>query len=418
MVELTPPSRTSSLESTPKRYVRGILIGFALYYVSLSFFWGFGSLYLFKDIGEMGEPSLVLIGLVGGLPTLIGLVTVNFWGYLSDRWRRRRPIMLLGFAAQILAFIIYLFVIDSFTFLVVACIASLFSTSAVPMANAYLTEARSFKGEAVGLLLATNSIGWSIGAFGGGVLYDIMGMNSLFLIGAITNIMGGFIILIFVREIPNTIILEISGGENPTPTDTVESTHSPRLKIRYLLILCLAICLGQLGINSFSFFFGIFLVSDLGGTVAMVGLANGLASLTGLVVTFAAGYGSDRFGRKPIILLGFSGYTLFFLIYLTVADPWIALMLWTLPFYALVYTAGHSVAADVTLSTQRGRAMTLVITAFSLGSGFGPIIGGALVQLLTGILRWNMLLAVALNAVALILVLFFVPETLRHARKH
>lgn len=415
MVALATPSKAPSLEQVPQRYILGILIGFALYHVSLSFFWGFGSFYLFTDIGES---SLILIGLVGGLPTLVSLVTINFWGFLSDWWRRRRPIMLFGFAAQTVAFTIYLFVVDSFTFLMVACFASLFAAAAVPMANAYLTEARTYKGRAVGLLLATNSIGWSFGAFGGGFLYDLIGMNGLFLLGAIIYMAGGFIILIFVREIPHKTPKEISLTEHSTPVDTVESVSSPRFPLRFLLILCLAIGIGSVGVRGFGFFLGIYLVSEIGGTAAMIGIANGLASSIGLVVTFAAGYGSDRFGRKIILILGFLGYALFFLIYSAITNPWLATILWMLPFYPLAYTAGHSSAADVSHSTHRGRAMTLVTTAFSIGAGFGPIIGGALVQFLTGTFRGNMLLAAALNATALLLVLFFVPETLRRARKH
>ncbi len=415
MVALLMPSEAPSSPEIPRRFILGILVGFGLYHVSMSFFWVFGSIYLFQDIGES---SLILIGLVGGLPILISLVTVNFWGFISDRWQRRRPIMLFGFAAQIAAFTIYLFVNNSVTFLLVACLVSLFTAAAIPMANTYLTEARTHKGEAVGLLLASDSIGWTFGAFGGGFLYDIIGMNGLFLLGAIIIAVGGSIILIFVREIPHKTIKEMNPEKSLKPNDSGEADGNPRFPLGFLLTLCLAIGIGHTGVRCFAYFLGIYLVSEIGGTAAMIGIANGGATFTGLLVTFAAGYGSDRFGRKTIILLGYIGYTLFFLVYSTITNPWVATILWMMPFYPLAYTAAHSAAADISHSSHRGRAMTLVATAFSLGSGFGPIVGGAFVQFLFGTLRGNILLAAALNGAASLLVLFLVPETLRRARKH
>jgi MFS family permease len=171
--------------------------------------------------------------------------------------------------------------------------------------------------------------------------------------------------------------------------------------------------LGTLGVNTFSYFYGIYLLHEIGGTPAMLGIGNGFASLSGLGLTLLAGYGSDRIGRKPVILLGFAGYTIFYVVFALVFDPWVTTLLWVIPVYPLVYTGSYGAAADVSSLTRRGRAMTAVATAFSIGTGIGPIVGGALVQMVTASLRSNMLLAAASNVFALLLVLVFLPETLR-----
>ena len=149
----------------------------------------------------------------------------------------------------------------------------------------------------------------------------------------------------------------------------------------------------------------------------MLGLANGFAALTGLVFTLAAGYGSDRYGRRPIILLGFAAYAIFMIVYIFVVNPWIATILWIIPLYPLVYTASYAAAADLSKVTRRGRAMSTIATANSLGSGIGPIIGGVLIQFLIPTLRGNMLFAVVFNTLAFVLVLFLVPETLRRRKQ-
>lgn len=410
MNEVKPHSDILQKRVIPRYYIFGILIGFALFHFSQSIFWQYGSYYLFTGIGET---AFLLIGLVGGLPIIIGLIGVYFWGAISDRWHRRVPFMIIGFLAQAIAFFLYTtpFVQNSISFLIITCIAYLFSLAAVPMANAYLTEAQRYKGGAVGLLLAIGSLGWAFGAFSGGFLFTLINMAGLFLLGAVFYIIGAITILLLVREIPykpNSEELDEKTQDHEKETETKK--HAP---LRVLYTISSAVILGTIGWNAFSFFFGVYLISEIGGTALMVGIANGFAALVGLGVTLAAGYGSDRLGRKPVILLGFVGYASFMIIYVLIFDPWIAMILWIIPVYPLVYTASYSAAADVSRVAYRGRAMSIVATANSIGSGIGPIIGGAIVQFLFASLRANMIFATAFNITAFILVVLFVPETLR-----
>ncbi len=401
----------SSASIVLRRYIWGILLGFSLFHFSQSIFWQFGSFYLFAGIGET---AFFLIGLIGGLPVLIGLTGVYLWGSLSDRWHRRLPFIIAGFLAQAISFFLYILIQDSLTFLIVTCAAYLFSVAAVPMANAYLTEARTFKGEAVGLLLATSSIGWAIGAFTGGFLFSFIGMTGLFFLGCFAFLAGALIILIFVREIPNS-----SEQIGPTKNQRKSTPSSkpwwkPHLWI--LLILAVAIAIGSIGVNAFAYFFGVYLVSEIGGTPLMIGVANGFAAFFGLGVTLAAGFSSDRIGRKPIILLGFVGYTLFMLVYLFIVNPLVAMLLWFIPLYPLLSTASYAAAADLSKIEQRARAMSTIATANSLGMAIGPIIGGALVQFLFLTFRGNMLFAMIMNTIAFFVVVLLVPETLRQRK--
>jgi MFS family permease len=403
---------TPSEPVVPRRFIWGILLGFAFFHFAVSIFWQFGSFYLFAGIGET---AFLLIGLIGGLPILVGLAGIYLWGSLSDRWHRRLPFIILGFLAQAVSFFLYIFILDSLTFLIVTCAAYLFSLATVPMGNAYLTEARTFKGGAVGLLLATSSIGWSVGAFAGGFLFAMIGMAGLFFLGGIALVSAAVIILVFVQEIPQNKIDVFPQMNEPTSDTSSNPWWKPQLWI--LLILAVAVASGSLGVNAFAYFFGVYLVSEIGGTPLMVGIANGFASLFGLGVTLAAGHGSDRIGRKPIILLGFGGYGLFMLVYLFVFNPWIAMLLWFIPLYPLISTASYAAAADLSRVEVRGRAMSTIATANSLGQAIGPIIGGALVQFAFFTLRGNLLFALVMNVIAFFIVLFLVRETLRRRKE-
>ena len=402
----------SPMPLVPRRYIWGLFLGFSLFHIAQSIFWQFGSYYLFVGIGET---QFVLIGLVGGLPVLIGLTGVYLWGSFSDKWLRRLPFIIFGFLAQAISFLLYIFIQDSLTFLIVTCAAYFFSLAAVPLANAYLTEAQTQKGGAVGLLLATSSLGWAVGAFSGGFLFTLIGMEGLFLLGAIAYVTGIFAILILVREIPSPASNPIIEGELISePLNPARKWMVPR---SILIVIAAAVAIGSIGVNALSFFFGIFLIEELVGTAIMLGLANGFASLTGFVVTLVAGRATDRLGRKPMLLLGFCSYAIFMTVYLFVVDPWVAIILWIVPFYPMIFTASYAAAADLSKVARRGRAMSTIATANSLGSGIGPIIGGALVQFVFISIRGNMVFAAVMNIIALLLVLLFVPETLRRIRK-
>ncbi|MFX0077752.1 MAG: MFS transporter [Candidatus Hermodarchaeota archaeon] len=401
----------SPMPLASRRYIWGLFLGFSLFHVAQSIFWQFGSYYLFVGIGET---QFLLIGLVGGLPVLIGLTGVYLWGSISDKLHRRLPFIIFGFLGQAISFLLYIFIQDSITFLIVTCAAYFFSLAAVPLANAYLTEAQTQKGGAVGLLLATSSLGWAVGAFSGGFLFTLIGMEGLFLLGAIAYFIGILTILILVRELPSSAqgsIIEEEPMSKPLNPD--KKWMTPRT---ILLLIATAVAIGSIGVNALSFFFGIFLIEELAGTAIMLGLANGFASLTGFAVTLGAGRATDRLGRKPMLLMGFGSYAIFMTVYLFVVDPWVASIFWIIPFYPLIFTASYAAAADLSKVARRGRAMSTIATANSLGSGIGPIIGGTLVQFVFISIRGNMVFAAVMNIIAFLLVLLFVTETLRRLR--
>lgn len=118
-------------------------------------------------------------------------------------------------------------------------------------------------------------------------------------------------------------------------------------------------------------------VTQLGATPAQVGLALGLGSF---VVTFLyapIGLWADRYGRKVVILSGWSLGTLA-AFGMTFAPDW----RWFTPTLAVYILSNFAVAVlygYVTTSTpaeRRGEAFAMLSSVFSLGSIIAPAIGG------------------------------------------
>jgi DHA1 family tetracycline resistance protein-like MFS transporter len=124
---------------------------------------------------------------------------------------------------------------------------------------------------------------------------------------------------------------------------------------------------------------------------------------------------SDRFGRRPVLLLSFAGSTVDYLI--MAFTPYVALL------YAGRALAGLTCAntavaiayiADITPEADRARRFGLVQACFGAGFVIGPVIGGVLGDIW---LRAPFLVAAVLNGINLVIVLLALPESHRGERK-
>jgi len=157
------------------------------------------------------------------------------------------------------------------------------------------------------------------------------------------------------------------------------------------------------------------LIGELnGGSVAQAAVIGGYLVFAYSLMQFmfgpALGNLSDRFGRRPIILLALAGLTIDYTI-MGFAD--------SLPFLFIGHTiagiSGASVAtatayiADITPREQRAQRFGLIGAAIGLGFIIGPVVGGLLGELGP---RWPFYAAATLAGVNLVFGFFVLPESL------
>lgn len=160
---------------------------------------------------------------------------------------------------------------------------------------------------------------------------------------------------------------------------------------------------------------GGFVGGDLARAALFVGIAAALTAGLEFVCAPVIGALSDRFGRKPLLLLGMLGPGLTYLL-LAVA-PSVA---WLLVGYVVagivgaVFTTTNAYVADVTPQEERAGRYGLLGAAFGLGFIVGPLAGG----LLGGIgLRVPLYVAGGLTLLNMVLCLFLLPESLSQERR-
>ena len=118
-------------------------------------------------------------------------------------------------------------------------------------------------------------------------------------------------------------------------------------------------------------------------TVALhVGALTSAYALTQLGLAPLWGWWSDRYGRKPLIVIGLGGFALTQAIFgLGTSLPLLySARLVAGVFSAALLTAASAYVADTLPSTVRGRGMAWMGTALSLGFFVGPVLSGLLAR--------------------------------------
>ena len=112
------------------------------------------------------------------------------------------------------------------------------------------------------------------------------------------------------------------------------------------------------------------------GAYAWVAMAFGFANFIGSPILGAL---SDRYGRRPVLLIGFSGLALSFFVTALAGALW---MLIVVRLFSGALQANIAVAnayvADITPPEERARRFGMLGAMFGLGFILGPVLGGLL----------------------------------------
>ncbi|MEX2122012.1 MAG: MFS transporter [Pirellulales bacterium] len=146
-----------------------------------------------------------------------------------------------------------------------------------------------------------------------------------------------------------------------------------------------------------------------------------MASFSAMQFFFSPLWGrvSDRFGRRPVILIGLAGSTFFYALFgvatLNQSLEWLFIARIGAGISGATIATAQAYIADTTTRQSRARGMALIGAAFGLGFTFGPLLGAAALVFSpdVGVSPWPGYTASALSAGALLLAVFKLPESLR-----
>ncbi|NOY99755.1 MAG: TCR/Tet family MFS transporter [Chloroflexi bacterium] len=159
-----------------------------------------------------------------------------------------------------------------------------------------------------------------------------------------------------------------------------------------------------------------FYVEEFGGTGITMGLLMSIFAIMQFIFSPMWGSLSDRYGRKPILLIGIFGYAITMLLLGLSKSLW---MLFAARGLAGVLSSATLPTAmayigDSTSEENRGAGMGTIGAAMGLGMVLGPGIGGTMSKIS---LQTPFFFATALALAALALIWIYLPESLPHENR-
>ncbi|WP_373651944.1 MFS transporter [Schlesneria sp. DSM 10557] len=155
-----------------------------------------------------------------------------------------------------------------------------------------------------------------------------------------------------------------------------------------------------------------------------------MASFSAMQFLFAPLWGSlsDRVGRRPVLLVGLAGSTLFYILFALITQWGNSGPVWGLSpvVWLFVTRMGAGIAgatiptaqayiADCTDQTTRGKGMAIIGAAFGIGFTFGPLLGAWFVpdNITAAPSAAPGYVAAVLSGIAFLLGVFLLPESLK-----
>ncbi|MHA1637912.1 MAG: hypothetical protein ACTSUB_07845, partial [Candidatus Thorarchaeota archaeon] len=96
-----------------ERNILALYVSFAMLSTSQALSWQFISYFILHDLQVT---NYLLLNIIWSISPLVMMITMGFWGSLSDRIRKRKPFMLLGFLGYGATFLFSSFVTDGFQY--------------------------------------------------------------------------------------------------------------------------------------------------------------------------------------------------------------------------------------------------------------------------------------------------------------
>lgn len=334
-----------------------------------------------RRFGEFGS-GVEALGLMTMAFALAQFVSAPIMGSLADRIGRR-PIVLLSLAAFAASNVGFLLAPSTPVFIAVRAVEGALAAGLFPASMAIVADIVPPKKRAqwVGIVMGSYGVGFIFGPVMGGVLYDGWGFEAPFITSAVLASCAFIAATIIV---PETRTREMRRREElrrrRTAATATTQDGSPWASLPQPLYIFGTLLFLDF-ISSFSFAFiepqmVFYFYEELDWSTVQFGVIVGAYGLIMVLGQTALGQLSDRFGRKPVAVIG-TLLTATFYVGLATATSFTLII-----GVALVAGLGAALTApavsafylDITSAQHRSRVLGIKGSAVSLGSVAGPLL--------------------------------------------
>ncbi|MCA9936141.1 MAG: MFS transporter [Anaerolineales bacterium] len=337
-----------------------------------------------RRLAELGA-GVEALGIMTTAFALTQLAAAPFLGSLADRYGRR-PFVLLALVAFIFTNVGYLLAGSVPAFIAVRALGGLFTAGLFPAAMGVVADVspEAQRARWIGVIMGGYGAGFVFGPVLGGVLYDNFGFAAPFTTSAGMGVLALLAAALLVTEtrppqvrrreaLRQRWVAERNGGGEETAVSVWDALPRPLAVFSTLLFLDF--------IGSFAFAFVepqmvFYLYDQLNWTTAQFGIVVGVYGMAMMLGQLFLGQASDRFGRKPVIVLG---QALNLMLYVNLAFVHSYALVMAGSFIAglgaaLTAPAISAFYLDMTARQHRSRVIGIKEASLSLGGVLGPLL--------------------------------------------
>lgn len=263
---------------------------------------------LFARRFESFGAGMEALGISSMAYALTSMLAAPFIGALADRFGRR-PVILVSLSACILAFGGFLLAGSSLALILLRGAAGLCTAGLIPAiaSSAGDLASEDRRAQWMGILGGGASVGWILGPLLGGLLYDRFGYVIPF---ASAIAMTAAALLLAASLVPETFKESAAPGRPQKSGLSRFRTLAASPAFFMLMLVSFGVAFAWAFIEPQFMFYT---YEDLNWSSSQLGLAMSTYGVACMAGEFALGGLSDRFGRKPVLVLGLALFSAQFL---------------------------------------------------------------------------------------------------------
>ncbi|KQO17862.1 MFS transporter [Paenibacillus sp. Leaf72] len=334
------------------------------------------ALYLFTGLaGGLFNPYLTTllvhqgmsagqVGMMMSLGTLLSIIVQPFWGYMVDRYRQTKLVLVCSIGMP--AVLAYFYNVHIFALLVIVYTTSIiFSVTQSPIADSYAVTAAREGRTSYGTIRSLGSLGTALGGYAGGLYLSYFHITQLWLPFFIFSAAGVAMVLTLSNK-----------SDSYRTTVSLTEGFKKMLGNRNFLWFLVACFFVNQTLTAYNSFF-VLSFQEAGGSFSMVGFALLLASMTNVPSMLLAAKIIAKLGRERTLVIAAFAYALRWAVQWLFPYPPVMIGIQALHglSFGLFYVAAVEYVANVSGKDMQATGQSVFNMVFV---GLGGIIGNLL----------------------------------------